>query len=137
MAAHRKTPETTTIAEAARRLNIGKNQCYEAAHRGELPVIKIGRRWLIPTAALDRLLLQRPRQLERNRERLSAHRRNAGAARRLWFKTECHVPMARSAGQQFVSERPVNSASSSRRLRIFNFDPGLRRSQAIWCIQFL
>lgn len=48
--------DTMTIAEAAKRLRIGRNQAYEAAHRGELPVIRIGKRLLVPTAALDRLL---------------------------------------------------------------------------------
>jgi excisionase family DNA binding protein len=49
-------PATTTIIDAAKRLGIGRNQAYEAAHRGEIPVIKIGKRLLVPTAALDRLL---------------------------------------------------------------------------------
>lgn len=49
-------PATTTIVEAAKRLGIGRNQAYEAAHRGEIPVIKIGARLLVPTLALDRLL---------------------------------------------------------------------------------
>ena len=49
-------PETTSIAAAAKRLKIGRNQAYEAAARGELPVIKIGRRYLVVTAALDRML---------------------------------------------------------------------------------
>ncbi len=47
---------TITIAEAAERLGIGKNQAYEAAHRGEIPVIKIGKRFLVPRAAFDRML---------------------------------------------------------------------------------
>jgi excisionase family DNA binding protein len=49
-------PETTTITAAAKRLKIGRNQAYESAARGELPVIRIGRRLLVPTAALDRML---------------------------------------------------------------------------------
>ena len=48
--------ETTTIEDAARRLNIGINQAYEAARHGQLPAFRVGRRWIIPTAALDRLL---------------------------------------------------------------------------------
>lgn len=51
-----KGAETTTIEDAAQRLKIGRNQAYEAARRGELPVIRIGRRYLVPTAALDRML---------------------------------------------------------------------------------
>jgi excisionase family DNA binding protein len=57
----RKTASaTTTIVEAAKRLGIGRNQPYEAAHRGEIPVIKIGTRLLVPTKALDRLLGEIP-----------------------------------------------------------------------------
>jgi excisionase family DNA binding protein len=37
-------------------LGIGRNQAYEAAHRGEIPSIRIGKRILVPVAALDRLL---------------------------------------------------------------------------------
>jgi excisionase family DNA binding protein len=50
--------ETTTIEEAAKRLKIGRNQAYQAALRGELPAFRIGRRWIVSTAALDRLLRQ-------------------------------------------------------------------------------
>ncbi len=49
-------PDVLTIAEAARRLRIGRNGAYEAARRGELPVVRIGRRLLVPRAALDHLL---------------------------------------------------------------------------------
>ncbi len=48
--------ETTTIVAAAKRLKIGRNQAYEAARNGQIPVIRIGRRLLVPTAALDRML---------------------------------------------------------------------------------
>jgi excisionase family DNA binding protein len=47
---------TMTVVEAAHHLGIGRNQAYEAAKRGEIPVIKIGKRLLVPRAALDRLL---------------------------------------------------------------------------------
>jgi excisionase family DNA binding protein len=48
--------EITSIEDAAKRLGIGRNQAYEAARHGQLPVIRIGRRYLVPTAALNRLL---------------------------------------------------------------------------------
>jgi excisionase family DNA binding protein len=48
--------ETGTIEQAAQRLNIGINQAYEAARTGQLPAFKIGRRWIVPKDALDRLL---------------------------------------------------------------------------------
>jgi excisionase family DNA binding protein len=47
---------TWTVPEAARLLGISKDSAYEAAHRGELPVRVIGRRLLIPRAALLCLL---------------------------------------------------------------------------------
>ena len=50
------TPDVLTIPEAARRLRVGRNSAYEAAQRGELPVLRIGRRLLVPRVALERLL---------------------------------------------------------------------------------
>lgn len=47
---------TATIAEAAQRLGIGRNAAYEAAERGDIPSIRIGKRILVPLAALDRML---------------------------------------------------------------------------------
>jgi len=51
---------TYTLTEAARRLGISRALAYQAAHRGELPVCRIGRRMLVPRAALDRLLGKTP-----------------------------------------------------------------------------
>jgi excisionase family DNA binding protein len=51
---------TYTLNEAARRLGISRALAYEAANRGELPVCRIGRRVLIPRAALLRLLEDGP-----------------------------------------------------------------------------
>ncbi len=47
---------TMTVAEAARCLGIGRNSAYEAIARGEIPVIRVGKRLLVPKAALDALL---------------------------------------------------------------------------------
>jgi excisionase family DNA binding protein len=47
---------TWTVPEVAGLLGISKDSAYEAAHRGELPVRLIGRRMLVPRAALLRLL---------------------------------------------------------------------------------
>ena len=49
---------TYTLTEAACRLGISRALAYEAAHRGQLPVCRIGRRLLVPRAALLRLLDQ-------------------------------------------------------------------------------
>lgn len=46
-----------TPSEVAGMLTIGRRQAYEALRVGQLPGVRIGRRWLIPRAALDRLLL--------------------------------------------------------------------------------
>jgi excisionase family DNA binding protein len=48
--------KTYKIEEAARLLGIGRNQAYLAAKTGELPIIKMGARLLVPKAALDRML---------------------------------------------------------------------------------
>ena len=47
---------TITIPEAAERLGIGRNQAYEAARRGEIPVIRIGKRMVVPVLAFERML---------------------------------------------------------------------------------
>jgi excisionase family DNA binding protein len=47
---------TVTITEAAKTLGVSRNKAYEAARRGEIPTIKIGKRILVPLAALERLL---------------------------------------------------------------------------------
>lgn len=47
---------TLTIDETARELGISRGSAYEAARRGELPTIRIGRRLLVPVAALSALL---------------------------------------------------------------------------------
>jgi excisionase family DNA binding protein len=49
---------TLTVEEAAKLLGIGRSQGYEAAARGELPIIRIGKRMLVPKAALERMLDQ-------------------------------------------------------------------------------
>jgi excisionase family DNA binding protein len=49
---------TYTLTEAASRLGISRTLAYEAAHRGELPMCRIGRRVLVPRVALLRLLGQ-------------------------------------------------------------------------------
>ena len=37
-------------------LHMGRSAVYEAIRRGDIPTIRIGRRWLIPKAALIRML---------------------------------------------------------------------------------
>ena len=47
---------TLSIEEAAKVLGIGRNLCYDRVKTGEIPVIKIGRRLLVPRKALEKLL---------------------------------------------------------------------------------
>ena len=47
---------TVTVPETAQILGIGRNSAYEAARRGELPIIKIGSRLLVIVAGLRRLV---------------------------------------------------------------------------------
>ena len=47
---------TLTVEEAAAALGISRAGAYDAVRRGEIPSIRIGRRVLVPRAALERLL---------------------------------------------------------------------------------
>lgn len=48
--------QVLSVEEAARALGLGRNSAYQAVRRGEIPVIRIGRRLVVPKAALERLL---------------------------------------------------------------------------------
>ena len=52
------TRQTVTVEEAGRLLGISRSLAYDAARRGELPTLRIGRRLVVPVAAIDRLLGQ-------------------------------------------------------------------------------
>jgi len=45
-----------TVEEAGKLLGIGRSGAYEAARSGELPVLRIGRRWLVSKIGLDKML---------------------------------------------------------------------------------
>ena len=47
---------TLSVEEAAKVLGIGRNLCYDRVKTGEIPVIRIGRRLLVPRRALEKLL---------------------------------------------------------------------------------
>ena len=49
-------PEILTVMEAAEILRIGRSTAYEAARTGQIPTVRIGRKILVPKAALARLL---------------------------------------------------------------------------------
>jgi excisionase family DNA binding protein len=54
----REKPErkTITIPQAGEALGISRNAAYEAARRGEIPTIRIGRLLLVPKVAFERML---------------------------------------------------------------------------------
>jgi len=45
-----------TIKEMSTILGIGRNTAYEAVKKGEIPSVKVGRRILVPSKALDKWL---------------------------------------------------------------------------------
>jgi excisionase family DNA binding protein len=47
---------TLTVVETAKLLGIGRTLCYERVRSGEIPSLRIGRRVVIPRAALEKLL---------------------------------------------------------------------------------
>lgn len=50
------TRQTLTVEEAAQVLGIGRTLAFEMARRGDLPTLRLGRRLVVPHAALMRLL---------------------------------------------------------------------------------
>ena len=46
-----------TVVEAGRALDLSRNAAYGAARRGDIPTIRIGKRLLVPRAALERMLV--------------------------------------------------------------------------------
>ena len=50
-------PKNLTVPEAGRRyFDLGRNASYEAARRGDIPTIKIGRLLRVPVVAMERKL---------------------------------------------------------------------------------
>ena len=48
------------IKEVQRIFPVSRSTLYEAIRQGDIPAIRVGNRWLIPTAAVRRLLLLDP-----------------------------------------------------------------------------
>ena len=52
-------PYVMTIPAAGRRFfGVGRSAAYEAARRGEIPTVQIGRKKLVPVAAVKRKLAE-------------------------------------------------------------------------------
>jgi excisionase family DNA binding protein len=48
---------TYTAVEVEKILGLSRNSVYEGLHSGQIPCVKVGRRFLIPKAAVDRWLM--------------------------------------------------------------------------------
>ncbi len=52
-------PKTLSVPEAGKiYFGLSRNGSYEAAHRGEIPTIRIGRLFRVPIVALERKLAE-------------------------------------------------------------------------------
>ena len=50
-------PKTLTVPEAGRRyFDLGRNASYQAARRGDIPTIRIGKLLRVPVMAMERIL---------------------------------------------------------------------------------
>lgn len=48
--------KTISVEDAGKQLGISRNAAYDAARRGDIPTIKIGRRLLVPQAVFERMI---------------------------------------------------------------------------------
>lgn len=48
-------PLLLSVPDAARLLGVGKTFCWEMVYGGQLPSVRLGRRVLVPRAAIERL----------------------------------------------------------------------------------
>ena len=56
--------QTYTVEEAGTLLGLGRNSAFKAAKNKQIPSIRLGKRLLVPRAALERLLECGSKQLE-------------------------------------------------------------------------
>ncbi len=50
-----EAPLLVSVPEAARLLSVGTTFAWEMVHNGELPTVKLGRRVLVPRAAIEEI----------------------------------------------------------------------------------
>ncbi len=53
---------TVTVSEAGELLGLSRNSAYQAASAGEIPVIALGHRLVVPVAKLRRMLGELPKR---------------------------------------------------------------------------
>jgi excisionase family DNA binding protein len=56
MSDNNSAPRTMTVHRAAKELNTGPDSVYQAVKVGQIPSIRVGRKILIPTAVIERML---------------------------------------------------------------------------------
>ncbi len=56
--------EIYTVSELVEKLGIGFNKAYELVNTGNIPSIKVGKRYLIPKKALEEWLGQCTREIQ-------------------------------------------------------------------------
>jgi excisionase family DNA binding protein len=61
-------PTVLTVEQAGRLFGLGRSGSYDAVQRGELPVLRFGRRLVVPTARLLAMLGLEPAMLGLERE---------------------------------------------------------------------
>jgi excisionase family DNA binding protein len=57
-------PATISLEQAGELLGVSRRTAYRAAARGQIPTIRIGRRWFVPTARLLDLLGLTPEDVD-------------------------------------------------------------------------
>lgn len=57
---------TYTIQETCKLLGIGKGKGYQLAHAGLLPVLKFGKRMVVPKYALEQMMKQAGRNTQQS-----------------------------------------------------------------------
>jgi len=79
--AKRAAADVMGVEDLAARLGIGRNQAYEAVAGGKIPgAFRLGRRWLIPRVAFDKMLGVSPPAAANQAPRKAAARTAAPAA---------------------------------------------------------
>ena len=61
--------QVLSVKEAAVILGLGQSSAYEAVRRGDIPTITIGRRYLVPKLALEKLLEEGGRCRQKHADR--------------------------------------------------------------------
>jgi hypothetical protein len=72
-------PPTISVPEAGRLLGLSRNGAYAAASRGEIPVIRLGRKLVVPTVPIVQMLAGQRAQTQLSRSSVSDKQRLARA----------------------------------------------------------